>query len=58
MTNDLFCCVLLSGEFLERSYNRNLNAVQLNGYYAAALFDGKVELHLVCAFPFDLSGLS
>ena len=43
-------CVLLSGEFLERSYFGNLNAIQLNGYYAAAHFDGKVELHLVCAF--------
>lgn len=42
-------CVLLSGEFLERSYLGNLNAVQLNGYYAAAQFDGKVELHLVLA---------
>ena len=44
------CCILLSGEILERSYFGNLNAFQLNGYYAAAQFDGKVELHLVCAF--------
>ena len=49
MTNDL---VLLSGVFLERSYTGNLNAIQLNGYYAAALFDGKIELHLVCTFLF------
>ena len=41
--------ILLSGEFLERSYFGNLDAIQLNGYYAAAQFDGKVELHLVCA---------
>ena len=45
---------LLSGEFLERSYLGNLNAIQLNGYYAAALFDGKVELHLVCTFHYLL----
>jgi hypothetical protein len=42
--------VLLSGEFFERSYFGNLNAIQLNEYYAAAQFDGKIELHLVCAF--------
>ena len=42
--------ISLSGESLERSYFGNLSAIQLNGYYAAALFDGKVQLHLVCAF--------
>lgn len=35
------------GEFFERSYLGNLSAIQLNGYYAAALFEGKIELHIV-----------
>ena len=36
------------GEFFERSYLGNLTSLELNGYYAAALFEGKVELHTVC----------
>ena len=50
MMIEKLCCILLSGEILERSYFGNLNAFQLNGYYAAGQFDGKVELHLVCTF--------
>lgn len=39
---------IFSGESFERSYLGNLSAIQLNGYYAAALFEGKIELHIVC----------
>lgn len=50
MMIERFCCIkLFLGEVLERSYFGNLTAIQLNGYYAAAQFNGNIELHLVCA---------
>jgi len=31
----------------ERSYLGSVTSMQLNGYYAAALFEGKIQLHQV-----------
>ena len=47
--------ILLPGEIFERSYLGNLSAIQLNGYYAAALFEGKVELHVVSIIHYFVS---
>ena len=46
-----FCFVLIvtAGEVFERSYLGNVTSMQLNGFYAAALFEGKIQLHQVCA---------
>ena len=35
------------GEVFEKSYLGSVNSFKLNGYYAAALHDGKICLHLV-----------
>ena len=39
------------GEVFEKSYLGSVNSFKLNGYYAAALHDGKICLHLVGFLP-------
>ena len=40
--------IVTAGEVFERSYLGNVTGMQLNGFYAAALFEGKIQLHQVC----------
>ena len=44
-----FVLLVTAGEVFERSYLGNVTGMQLNGFYAAALFEGKIQLHQVCA---------
>ena len=44
-----FVLIVTAGEVFERSYLGNVTGMQLNGFYAAALFEGKIQLHQVCA---------
>lgn len=36
-----------TGEIFEKSYLGSVSSMKLNGYYAAALHDGRIHLHLV-----------
>lgn len=42
--SDLTCML---GAVFEKSYLGSVSAMQLNGLYAAVLFDGKIQLHAV-----------
>ncbi len=45
---DCVCCITVHvGEVFEKSYLGTVSNIQLNGYYAAALFEGKIQLHVV-----------
>ena len=44
-----FVLIVTVGEVFERSYLGNVTGMQLNGFYAAALFEGRIQLHQVCA---------
>ena len=41
---------LLIGAVFEKSYLGSVSAMQLNGLYAAVLFDGKIQLHAVSIY--------
>ena len=40
------------GEVFEKSYLGNVTSMQMNSYYTAALYDGKIHLHVVHIFTF------
>ena len=43
----LFFTTCSPGEVFEKSYLGTVTNMKLNGYYAAALFEGKIQLHMV-----------